>query len=302
MVYNIRIQSHAHIRDKFMFIHSKKRHKQYNLLSHSLNRHKINLTNFTMTVMKNIKNEISPNPWMMHDQDVVMTIATMHACARVSEKENRINANHKGKPDIIQSDRSQFSSLKTNCKPRKQDTISRCVRKSTKITMPRNTRKRKLGCKRDKQKYTASERNLTKTEIVGDSSQNFQTDTVSQNHARSQPKESTFSLPYGGSRQDREVLCKKIEFLYDQSRRRRKFHLELFKKNLSGHSYDDRYYDASCNFKTMTPIQKSINDLYKVNRTPLSVFARRQYITQAFRAKFLSSYRNNLRVMPQEAN
>mmetsp|Transcript_36626 Transcript_36626/g.42568 ORF Transcript_36626/g.42568 Transcript_36626/m.42568 type:complete len:267 (-) Transcript_36626:122-922(-) len=266
-----------------------------------------------MTVMKNITNEISPNPWMMHDQDVVMTIATMHSCARVSEKENRINATHKEKPDIIRSDHSQFSSLKTSCKPRKQDTISRCVRKSTKITMPRNTRKRKLVCKRDKQKYTASERNLTKTEIIGDSSQDFQTDTVSQNHAQSQPKESTFSLPYGGSCQDREVLCKKIEFLYDQSRRRRKFHLELFTKNLSNRAYNNKKHDAQLNRKDLPMFQDNIYDLCKVNLTPLSVFARRQYIVRAFRAKFnlqCSTHRrircmqheNNLRIMPQEVN
>jgi len=183
--------------------------------------------------------------------------------------------------------------------------------------------KRDVVGKQHKSKYDACENGLIKTEVTYDSSENVQVDETPQNNVQPQRVESSCISPndqphfrhkiQDTSLKDHEALCKNIKILYNQSKSRRKFHLELFTKNLSNRAYNNKKHDAQLNRKDLPMFQDNIYDLCKVNLTPLSVFARRQYIVRAFRAKFnlqCSTHRrircmqheNNLRIMPQEVN
>lgn len=251
----------------------------------------------------------------MHDEDVVMIIASMHSsCVRRQGSGNDTNTNREDKSDINRNVHKQFFSRNyNNCKMRKpKKSPIRPKKVKDKRGFFKAIKKDAVG-KQYKSKYDACENGLIKTEVTYDSSENVQLDKNPQNNVQPQRVESSCISPNDQphfrhkiqytSLKDHEALCKKIAFLYNQSKSRRKFHLELFTKNLSNRAYNNKKHDAhKLNRKALPMFEDDIYDLCKVNLTPLSVFARRQYIVRAFRAKFNLQQGSNLRVMPQEVN
>jgi len=217
----------------------------------------------------------------MHDEDVVMTIASMHSIPRQLHKKKITDATSAAECDVNHGVITHKSEIHKARKPRVKSSFKQKVK----------NRKRSSGIPNN---ILTKKTIVKKSPSLGDSSENDQANLFPQNHERFQWQKSSVARNH----EKDEDICKKIQLLHQQSRRRRRFHLELFKKNLSNCSND-----AARKYR-MLPLQNRIHDLCLASQTPLNTFVRRQYIAQALRAKFMSlhGYEQNLRVVSQRVN